>query len=100
MTASLPTGDLLGSLTISPSGITAEPCGFLAIFYFAVELPPNLLKWNHAGLDWRRIGLAQDKAILCRSHLKFESSARRELGAERLLLYPCLQKCLFKAKIV
>lgn len=64
---------------MSLSGIAVEPCGILAILFsfsfFSGELLPNLLKWNHAGLDWHRT-----KRFSAISILKFESAARRKTG--------------------
>lgn len=65
-------GGLGGNLTISQTGITAKPCWILPIFFFfwwITAEPPEV--------EPCRIGLAQDKAILCCCHLKLEFKKKK-----------------------
>lgn len=78
------------NLTSSQTGITAKPCWILAIFFFFFppsESPPNLLMWNHAGLDWHRT-----KKFCC-CHLKLEFEKKNKKQSWMLVaLHHCVQK--------
>lgn len=62
-------------------------------FFFAGELPPNLLKWNHAGLDWHRT--KQFSAVPIWS---LNPQPGGKLGAESLLPYISVYRNVFSKR--